>query len=61
MQRSLALVLIALLMTSTALAGCLESGEDGAVGADGVAGPAGADGADGANGCLLYTSPSPRD
>ena len=47
MRRSLALLLIALLMTSTALAGCLESGVDGV---DGVAGPAGADGADGATG-----------
>ena len=49
-------MLIALLMTSTALAGCLQSGEDGAVGADGSdgvtgpAGPAGADGADGVTG-----------
>jgi len=38
MQRNLALMLIALLMTSTALAGCIGSGEDGAVGADGADG-----------------------
>ena len=36
-------------------------GADGQDGADGAQGPAGNDGADGQDGCLLYTSPSPRD
>ena len=64
MQRSLALMLIALLMTSTALAGCLQSGEDGAVGADGsdgVTGPAGPAGADGADGVTGPAGPTGAD
>ena len=37
------------------------AGSGGSTGAQGATGPTGAQGAAGAQGCLLYTSPSPRD